>query len=189
MPGRPRRGGSFRSWACWRGEVGALRELEVSLGVAVCHRAAGLSGGVAGNYAGGHGRFFCKRICRETASGAASQDLLLLSPVLIYSGGLGHWHGFISNWSGGFTRGLDSYGSGHAGGGAGQTQWLCRPLSGRMRGGGDHMFEEQWVIYATVPHTLRPSGVYWKRLGVEDAELLIEFLCYLTGELDQVAAV
>ncbi len=51
------------------------------------------------------------------------------------------------------------------------------------------MFEEERLVDAAVSDTCRSSSVNRQRLCIEDAELLVKFLCYLTRKLDEVAAV
>lgn len=53
------------------------------------------------------------------------------------------------------------------------------------------MLEEEVVVHTTVAHAARwpVLGVQWQRLGIEDAELLVEPLCDLSRQLYQVAAV
>lgn len=51
------------------------------------------------------------------------------------------------------------------------------------------MFDDKLLINPAATDTWRSTWVYRQRLGVEDAELLIKFLCYLTWKLNQVATV
>lgn len=51
------------------------------------------------------------------------------------------------------------------------------------------MFDGEVLIDGTVTDTWRSAGVNGQRLGVKDSELLVKFLCNLTRELNQVAAV
>lgn len=51
------------------------------------------------------------------------------------------------------------------------------------------MSDDEVLEDATAPNTRRPTSVDWQRLGVEDAELLIKLLSYLTRKLNQIAAI
>lgn len=90
-------------------------------------------------------------------SSVTGQDLLLfvllLCPVLLYGGGVGHWCGFAAVKCQGYTWGMDSRGFGLTGRGAGQTNWIYRLLPGRVRRGGDQVLEEEMLKDATVPDT------------------------------------
>lgn len=51
------------------------------------------------------------------------------------------------------------------------------------------MLKEEGRVEAAVSDARGPASVDRRGLGVQDAELLIKFLRYLAGELNQVAAV
>lgn len=154
---------------------GRLRELKVGLGEGVWQRAAGLRRRVHGH--GGR------------LSSVPSQDLLLHALRLIRGRRFGCRVSTLLLQSQRFARTRHRYDPAPASGGAGQTRGVCRFACGDLWRGGDRGFEEQRRVQAVVWDPWEPASVDRRRLGVQDAELLVEFLCYLTGKLNKVAAV
>ncbi|TNN67320.1 hypothetical protein EYF80_022427 [Liparis tanakae] len=153
-----------------RNEVGAQRDLGVGSSVVARHRPAGLSGGVAGD---GRRLFLRRRICGNTSGGgAAGQDV-------VFDVAVGQRVGLRAVRSRGSARGQGGCVWGLAAGRAGQ--------SGGTRG--DRVFQQDVFVDGAVPRARGPSGAHGQRLGVEDAELLVKLLRYLTGKLDEVAGV
>lgn len=178
------KGGFWRRLAGlpWRGRLvlahGEVRwrQLKVCLGEGVCQRAAGLCRGMDGH--GGQ------------LSSVTSQDLLLHALRLIHGWWLGCWVSFVLLRSQRFSQTRHRYGLAPASGGAGQTQGICRLLPVHLRRGGDRGFEEEeGRVEAVVSDAWESASVDRWRLGVQDAELLIKLLRYLTRKLDKVAAV
>lgn len=171
-------------WRClgdpsWWGELVLVwpRELEVSLDGGVRQQAAGLRRGVAEDHHGGQ------------LSSVTSQDLLLHVLGLIHGGRLVCWVSFPLLRSQRLTQRRRRSRLALTRGGAGQTLCICRLLSGDLRRGGDGVFKEEGRVEAAVSDARGSASVDRWGLGVQDAELLIKFLRYLTGELNQVAAV
>lgn len=163
-------------WRClgdpsWRGQLVLVwpRELRVSLDGGVRQRAAGLRRGVAQDH---------------QLSSVASQDLLRHA-----LGGLVCWVSFPSLRSQRLTQRRRRSRLALTTGGAGQTRPICWLLSGDLRRGGGGVLKEEGRVEAAVSDARGSASVDRRGLGVQDAELLIKFLRYLTGKLNQVAAV